>query len=112
MASDADDKEQANVRRFHIDRVDKAPKIEAVYKPHKDDELAHPTGIELVYLRRSDEEVFGGEGGAVVLVLGQKKRALYAFDALTTKYLGKVIEDFPDDPEDLLVLRNDLAEVL
>lgn len=112
VASDADDKEQANVRRFHIDRVDKAPKIEAVYKPHKDDELAHPTGIELVYLRRSDEEVFGGEGGAVVLVLGQKKRALYAFDALTTKYLGKVIEDFPDDPEDLLVLRNDLAEVL
>ena len=49
---------------------------------------------------------------SVVLVLGQKKRALYAFDALTTKYLGKVIEDFPDDPEDLLVLRNDLAEVL
>eukprot|EP00928_Gymnodinium_smaydae_P031001 TRINITY_DN2289_c0_g1_i2.p1 TRINITY_DN2289_c0_g1~~TRINITY_DN2289_c0_g1_i2.p1 ORF type:complete len:365 (-),score=57.79 TRINITY_DN2289_c0_g1_i2:295-1365(-) len=103
VSSYARHKKHASVRRFHVSSTEHPPRFEAEYKPPHG-KLGHPTSSRIVYLGTRNENVFGGEGGAVVLVLGQEDRALYAFDAASTQYLGTIVSNLPDHPEDLLVL--------
>jgi len=52
--------------------------------------LTHPAGLQVV--------------GDELFVLGQEKQELFHFNVSTTLYLGKVITDLPDSPEELLIL--------